>query len=140
MASAVGDPLRIASAAQCSRWLRMSWRLAQRLLHRRDLQQDIGAVALRFDHVAQAAHLSLNPREASKHGGLNLWIHGRGFSPGLAGAGGDGDSSGGRLNASHLGWNLRRRRLLASTLIELSAMAALAIAGVSRIPKAGYKT
>ena len=34
----------------------------------------------------------------------------------------------------------RRRRLLESTLTELRAMAALAIAGLSRMPKAGYKT
>jgi tRNA A-37 threonylcarbamoyl transferase component Bud32 len=42
-----------------------------------------------------------------------------------------------RTQSVYRGVNLRRRKLLERTLTELRAIAALAMAGLSRMPKAG---
>ena len=67
---------------------------AEGLLDGGDLHQDVHAVTVVFDHFRDAADLAFNSLEPLE----------RGFF-------------------AHY-WNLRRRRLLASTLSELSAMAA----------------
>ncbi len=74
---------------------------AEGLLHAGDLNENFGTVAIFFDHFMQAADLAFDPFEA--------------------------------LEVLFFGHSLvdRRRRLLARTLTELRAMAALARMGLS---------
>ncbi len=44
----------------------------QRLLHRRDLRNDISAIAFFCHHPLQAAHLALNPAQPGEIGALDL--------------------------------------------------------------------
>ena len=137
--SAPGSSDRIASAAQCFRWLCSSDRLTPRSASCTDddLHQHVGAVALLLDHLLQAAHLALDPAEPGEHRALDLGIHGDGVravaGPG-AGAGSDGVA-----HDAPLGVKRRSRRLLETTLTELTAIAAAAMAGVSRRPKRGIQ-
>src|ERR1700728_5396095 len=112
----------------------------QCLLHGCDLDQDVCAVALLVDHGLQAAHLSRDAVQAAYCGGLELRIDGDGhFFAGFA--------CGCRITLgrwflcrlcfapAHDGLQRRRRRLFSNTLRELNAMAALATAGDSKMPK-----
>ena len=74
---------------------------AEGLLDAGDLDEDFGAVAIFFDHFVQAADLAFDPFEA-----LEVFFFGHSLVD-------------------------RRRRLLARTLTELRAMAALARMGLS---------
>ena len=77
-------------------------RAAKGLLHRRDLQQNVGAVAFRLDHILQAAHLALDARETFEHGSLDRRIDSGRFASGLTGAGGVGERFGLRFAGRHL--------------------------------------
>jgi len=48
---------------------------AEGLLDRRDLCDDVGAVAFRFDHPLQSTHLPLDPAKPGEHGGLDLGVY-----------------------------------------------------------------
>ncbi len=93
---------------------------AQRFLSRRDLRDDLWAVAILFHHSLQPANLSLDSAQAAKIRRLDR-----------------------RLDTMCVMWRAcvlhdkvapRRRRLLETTLTELSAMAALARIGLSSTP------
>jgi hypothetical protein len=88
---------------------------AQRLLHRRDLRDDIGAVAILFHHFLQAAYLAFDTPQAPQVRDLEVRIDGNGF---------------------HILAPLNRK-LLVTTLTELKAIAALARIGLSRMPNQG---
>src|SRR3954454_11131722 len=49
---------------------------AQRGAHRRDLRDDVDAVAILIDHLCQAADLALDPVEAFLAGCLDVFSHG----------------------------------------------------------------
>ena len=66
---------------------------AERLLHRRHLDQHVRAVALLLHHLLQAPHLALDPPQARQHRVLDLGIHRHGVravARAGAGAGDDG--------------------------------------------------
>jgi hypothetical protein len=59
------------------------------LLHRRKLNQHIGAVPLFLDHLLQTPHLALDPSEPRRDRMLGLWID-RGWVNAITGSGGTG--------------------------------------------------
>ncbi len=117
----------------------------QGFLHGRHLGQHIGAVALLFDHSLKAPHLSLDATQSRESRVLQIRIDvDRVGSVSGAGAAG---TRGGRfrrhadlLQEWGRGVYPRSLRLFTTTLTELTAIAAAAIAGVSRRPNAGYST
>ena len=53
---------------------------AERLLHAGDLSDDVGAVAIFFDHFLKAADLAFDAAEALQVGGFQFGIDGDGFA------------------------------------------------------------
>src|SRR5256885_6949326 len=103
---------------------------AERLLHGRDLHEDVRAVALLLDHLLQPAHLSFDATEALLISFLDLRIDRHRF-PRTAAAGRC------YVFAHDAPRNRRNRKLFETTLTELSAIAALASTGLSNKPKRG---
>jgi hypothetical protein len=107
---------------------------AQRLLHGRHLGDDVGTIPILVHHALQPSHLALDALQAPD-------IAGASRSVGVATARLGGGSRGSRsLRQSALPFRAHARlsrKLLDTTLTELSAMAALAMTGLSRMPKAG---
>ena len=106
----------------------------QRLLRRAHLERDVGSGAVVLDHLGEPANLPFDSREAREVLPLQVRVDGLGvLGPFLL----------------LLGWSLglqarpfplanrASRRLLETTLVELSAIAALASAGESKIPRTG---
>src|SRR5438309_4626383 len=106
-------------------------------MNRRDLRQDIGAVAVLLDHLLQAAHLAFDAAQAMKVAGLGFRIDAERFTT-LAVVGAAAASNhlfqlfarfdclghwSSRYNQA--GVKRRSRRLLPTTLTELNAIAAL---------------
>jgi hypothetical protein len=88
----------------------------QSLLDGGNLGEDVGAVAVLPDHALEAADLAFNPAQALDQGCLHFGVS---------------------VHELYLERNAASRRLLVTTLTELSAMAALAKTGLSAMPKAG---
>src|SRR5476649_2422191 len=80
----------------------------QGLVNGRDLDKDLGAVALVLHHFLDPAHLPLYPLEAREFPSFSSLIDGNGL-----------------LFGFHIvAWKRRSRRLLVTTLTELMAIAA----------------
>src|ERR1700744_6052019 len=118
---------------------------AKRLLRRRDLHQNVGAIPLFFHHALNAAHLPLNAAEPPKIRSLDFRIDANCFKPrnrNFAPKEGFGRMfafSGGH-SSPYVSFSRLRRRLFVTTLNELKAMAALASTGLSSNPQTGYRT
>src|SRR6185312_14352714 len=98
----------------------------KRLLHRRDLLQNIGAIPVVLHHLLQAPDLPFDAPQPVEVRSLDVRVHARRFP---------------RFRFSaHDNFSFRRRRLLVTTLTELNAIAALASTGLSSSPNAGYNT
>src|SRR5271168_3826665 len=120
---------------------------SDRLLSRRDLRENIGAVAVLFHHALQAADLAFDSSQPAQVRSLDRGIDADRFTSGQVPVmraevflGRTAFQS--VLLRGHIfpyaSFSLRNRRLLVTTLNELSAMAALAITGLSINPKTGY--
>ena len=53
---------------------------AQRGAHRRNLRDDVDAIAVLLDHAHETAHLAFDPLQPFLHLGLGLLVHG-GYIP-----------------------------------------------------------
>jgi hypothetical protein len=60
---------------------------AERLLHGGELGDDVGAVAVFFDHAMQAADLAFDEAEATEIGGFDLRVDGYSLASGFVEAG-----------------------------------------------------
>ena len=116
----------------------------QRLLHRRELRDDVGAVAVLFNHPLQSSHLPFDAAETRQVAGLDVTVHGNRLSPGrvtvgesTATGGAQGRLGGMRSVCHEEGRYRRSRREFETTLTELNAIAALARIGLSNRRNAG---
>lgn len=116
---------------------------AQGFLDAGDLGQNVGAVPFVLCHTLEATNLSLDSPETVKNRPLDLRIHSHRMS---SFAGYRTTRTGGRCGLRRFGGfdhsafpyvARRRRRLLVTTLTELTAIAVAAIVGVRRIPNTG---
>jgi len=56
--------------------------LAKRLVHGGNLDENVGAITIFFNHSLKSADLSFDASQAVEIGGLDLWIHGYGMFAG----------------------------------------------------------
>lgn len=111
---------------------------AQRFLRGRDLHEDVGAVAVFFNHAVDAAYLAFNAAEAAEIGGFDFRVDTDCLASGdRAFASAEGFMLSCCHGSPYASLMLPRRRLLVTTLKELKAMAALASTGLSSSPKTG---
>src|SRR3954470_7053138 len=103
---------------------------AQRFLNRRDLGENVRAVAVVVDHLLESADLAFDAPQTREVFGFDLRIDSYRRSSRLRFVSHGGSSSQDRRA-------VRRRRLLVTTLTELSAIAALAMIGLSVSPVNG---
>src|ERR1700733_1344273 len=119
---------------------------AKSLLCRRDLRENIRAIAIFFHHPLQPANLAFNPAQSPQVRSLDCRIDFNCFAAGQISIESTKICFVGAVFLSgllpdhafpHTSFNRRRRRLFVTTLKELSAMAALAITGLSSNPNTG---
>jgi len=101
-------------------------------MNRRNLGHHVGAVAVVVDHLLQTANLAFDASKALEIPRLYFRIDTDRFSRAVCLAG----AFCVRTGSLH-GFHPRNRRLFVTTLTELSAIAALAITGLSKIPRLG---
>ena len=106
----------------------------ERLLHRAHLHQHVGAIALLLDHLLEPAHLSLDPAQSGEQRLLGLRCERHRVDAVSRAEAWTGRRFARRVVSAHA---RRSLRLLVTTLTLLTAIAAAASAGVSRIPNAG---
>src|SRR5260370_37334686 len=120
---------------------------SQRLLRRRHLGENVGAVTILFNHTLQTANLSLDTTQPSQVRSLDLRVDADCLSPRQirlmrAETLLDGTVFYHVLLHNHIfphaSFSRRNRRLFVTTLNELSAIAALASTGLSNKPQNGY--
>jgi hypothetical protein len=137
---------------------------AQRLLRRRHLNEDVGAISFALNHSLQTPHLAFDAAQPVEIARLDLRINGHSETAALALDTASAPyvrdaqstlSSCDRqnilpalptvrrrynlaLHAAQLIRAVRNRKLFNTTLTELNAIAALASTGLSNTPNAGY--
>ena len=127
----------------------------KRLVHRRDLRHDVGAVAILVDHLLQAAHLPLDAAKSLLIAILRVGVDRDRLAiaavvraaparrlASLVVRALFSSSSPSRQCPREVGWfdvgrKRRSRRLFDTTLTELNAIAALASTGLRSRPNAG---